>query len=515
MKRKIISLLITLMLIIGIIAIFNFNFASATTAEPAKIKLYLSPNKLPADSSPYECVFVQLLDESGKPARTEKYVTISLSSSKTDIGTVDSSIVIKPGDTFGKAMFYTTTEIGTTSITASATNFATVQATLTTTLLGTIPTKLILFCTPQLLPADNQEYKAITVQLQDAQSKPTENPGDPIYVNMFSSESAVGFLYPLLTIETGKSFVSGIFKVSNSPGSTTITAQASSYVTGTAKLTTYQIDLSTIQTQLTPLTEALLNGNKTDIIASVKVDGTVLDGSTLTFSSDNGGSFTAARQQTDGTYKTTFTAPSLSKTITLTITAIASKTGYLSSQATTTLTVGPAIQGNKTGLIQFQIVDEDNIAMGNAVVSTVIQPKGMGTLFQITNATGHVTFNNLLLGTYTFRIFKDGFPEMNQTISYRGQPLALKLTLIDEEIDTGTIVIIAVAIIIAIIIGAIAGLIFVRRKRSLKIRRLKELQRQMGSKKVDYIPPLESQDQAADQQPFEIIDENNKQTENE
>ena len=195
MKRKIISLLITLMLIIGIIAIFNFNFASATTAEPAKIKLYLSPNKLPADSSPYECVFVQLLDDSGKPARTEKYVTISLSSSKTDIGTVDSSIVIKPGDTFGKAMFYTTTEIGTTSITASATDFATVQATLTTTLLGTTPTKLILFCTPQLLPADNQEYKAITIQLQDAQSKPTENPGDPIYVNMFSSESAVGLLW--------------------------------------------------------------------------------------------------------------------------------------------------------------------------------------------------------------------------------------------------------------------------------------------------------------------------------
>jgi hypothetical protein len=482
MTHKTVKLLVIILLIIIIFPISNLNFVSAVTAEPAKIKLYLSPIKLPADSEQYECIFVQLLDSSGKPARATKYVHISLSSSKTEIGTVDSSITINPGATFGKGNFYTTSTPGSTTITATATDFTTVQTTITTTIPGTIPTKLVVFCTPQLLPADNQEYKAIFVQLQDGQSRPTENPGEPIYVNMFSSESSIGFIYPLLTIDKGKSLVVGSYEVSNSPGSTTITAQASNFATGQAKLTTYQIDLSAIEIELTSMTEALLNGKKTDLIASVKADGIVLDQANLKFTSDNGGTFTTIRQQADGSYKTTFTAPSLIKTIELTITATASKTGYVSSTATTKITVGPIIQGNKTGLIQFLVIDEDGTALGNTVISTVIQPKGMGTLFNITNSAGYVTFENLVIGTYTFRIIKEGFPETNQTISYKGQPITLTLTLVDEGVDNKTLMIIAAAVISAIATGLAAGLIFVRRKRSIKIRKLQELQKQLENK---------------------------------
>ena len=42
----------------------------------------------------YNCIFVQLQDSSGQPARALQDTTISLSSSLTNIGTVDPSIII-------------------------------------------------------------------------------------------------------------------------------------------------------------------------------------------------------------------------------------------------------------------------------------------------------------------------------------------------------------------------------------------------------------------------------------
>ena len=65
------------------------------------------------------------------------------------------------------------------------------------------------------------------------------------------------------------------------------------------------------------------NGQKTDVIVYITADDVMITGATVTFTSDNGGTFTTTSDQGNGSYKTTFTAPSFTQATTCTITAIA------------------------------------------------------------------------------------------------------------------------------------------------------------------------------------------------
>ena len=133
------------------------------------------------------------------------------------------------------------------------------------------------------------DYQAVIVQIQDSSSRPTINTGEPIYINIASSESTVGFISPMLTIGQGDSQVLGFFTVSNVPGTTSITAQASGLTTSQATLTTHLVDLATMNVQVTATSYALLNGNKTDVTAYVTEKGNPMTGVTVKFSSDSAG----------------------------------------------------------------------------------------------------------------------------------------------------------------------------------------------------------------------------------
>jgi hypothetical protein len=470
------------MLIISAFAVLSYDVCSAATAQPAQIKLYLGPNKLPADGEAYVCIFVALLDSSGKPARAPSYLTFSVSSSKTDIGTVDQTIQFSPGQTYGNTTFYTTTTPGSTVISVAATDFITVKGTITTTTLGETPAKLVVYSAPALLPADGKEYRSIEVQIQDAKGHPTNAGPDGLSINMFSSEPTVASLAPLLNIPSGKSQAFGTIKVSNSPGSASITAQLSGLSNGQAKLTTYQIDLSTLKGTLEATEQSVLNGNMTDIIANITADGVPITGVTVKFSSSNGGKFSSVKDQTGGLYKTTFTAPSFSKVTDCVITASFTKTGYMGSQATAKIAVGPTAIGNKTTL-QFLLINEAGEPLSNALVSSIIQPNGVSALTDLTNTTGYVTFSNLLAGSYSFKIIKDGYEDFNETLTLKGQPLALTVTMLGSNaIDTQTLVLIAVTVIIATVVALVSGMLIIRRKRSAKIRKLQDLQKQVKYK---------------------------------
>ena len=127
------------------------NFCSARTAEPTKMSLIFAPTKVTADNGVYDCIFIELLDSTGKPARASSYITVTLASSKTTVGNVDSSITINPGEFYKTAKFYTTSTPGTTTISATTTDFATVQASITTTAPGGTPTKISHFLRPKTL----------------------------------------------------------------------------------------------------------------------------------------------------------------------------------------------------------------------------------------------------------------------------------------------------------------------------------------------------------------------------
>jgi hypothetical protein len=148
------------------------HFALAT--NPTKLSLSTGSPGVLSDNSTYQCIFVQLQDSTGKPARALQDITIGLSSSLTTVGTVDSSITIPQGKTFASANFTSTFYPGTTTISASATGFLTVLSTLTT--VGPIPSAIAVYGFPATLPSDGNSYPAIMVQLQDSTSSPARAP---------------------------------------------------------------------------------------------------------------------------------------------------------------------------------------------------------------------------------------------------------------------------------------------------------------------------------------------------
>ena len=117
---------------------------------------------------------MQLQDSSGQPSRALHDTTISLTSQITNIGTVDSSITIPKGTTFVSANFFSTLSPGSTTISASATDYATVQASITT--VTPMPSSIAIYGFPSTLPADGGSYPAIMVQLQDSSGSPQRAP---------------------------------------------------------------------------------------------------------------------------------------------------------------------------------------------------------------------------------------------------------------------------------------------------------------------------------------------------
>jgi hypothetical protein len=206
-----------------------------------------SPNVL-ADNSTYQCIFVQLQDSSGKIARVQEDITIGLSSSLTIVGTVDSSIIIPKGETFGSANFTSTFYPGTTTISASATAFVTVLSTITT--VGPMPSTIGIYGFPSVLPSDGNTYPAIMVQLQDSTGAPARAPQGGVQIALTSSDTSVGTVTPSVTIIEGQSYVVASFNTSIKAQTnakienTTITAISQGYSSNQVTITTTPVALN-------------------------------------------------------------------------------------------------------------------------------------------------------------------------------------------------------------------------------------------------------------------------------
>ncbi len=209
---------------------------NVSAAEPSKLKIYVGPSKVPADNGVYEAVFVQLQDAKGNPARALRDMDVSLSSSNTYVGSVDPLITIRQGETYASAKFYSTYTPGSTTITAAASGFATVQASITT--VGPVPYKIAVYALPPVLPADNDVYEAIIVQLQDSSGSPAKAPIGDVRVILSSSNTEVGDVESSVTIRSGQTYALAKFKTTGTDGTTIITAMASGYVPGTATIKT-------------------------------------------------------------------------------------------------------------------------------------------------------------------------------------------------------------------------------------------------------------------------------------
>jgi hypothetical protein len=464
---------------------------SPIVTNPNQLRIFSGPTQIPADQNSYQQIAIELQNSAtGFIGIFTSDVVVSLGSSDPTIGKIDSQLIIPQGQTHALATLNSTYKAGSTTLTAVATDLLRSQIAITTA--GFTPTKLAVYCSPSTIPSDKGSYQSIMVQLQDSQGRPAKDPQIDVNLNLFSSQPTVGTVVSTLTIPFGQTQATGTLTVSNTAGATTITAQASSYTTGQGTVTTYIIDFLPIQISTTANSTNINNGQKTDVVVYITADDAPVAGATIQFTSDNGGTFTSASDQGNGSYKTTFTAPSFTQARTCTITATATKIGYVTSQATTQVTVQPPaaaptatpipsatptptpIPGmnatstsNSPGTIQIRIEDYDGNPLSNATILSTIQPAGAQNLTGVTNSTGYVTFTNVTTGQYSFNISKDGYESMSTPINFKGQPITTALALSSESVASNngdSSILIIIVIIVVVVVVLVVVLLLKRRK---------------------------------------------------
>ena len=337
----------------------------------------------------------------------------------------------------------------------------------------------MVYCTPAFLPADNQQYSVFQLQLQDAQGHPATLNKD-LYVNLFSSDPAVATVAYSLWIPAGKVQVTEKLSTTSNPGFSLITAQASNYTVGQAKITTSLIDFVALKAQVTADPQTIPYGNRTILTTYVTADGNPIVGANVKFASDNGGTFTSVKDVGDGTYKANFTAPASTKITSCTIVASVSKDQYLSTQGKIQVnlssTATPVIDNAK---LTLQIKDVNGNPIKDALATSIALPSGMTTIANVSDSEGYLSFQGLKSGSYTFKIEKTGFLPINQTLNIKSSQLALTLMLIaDSSASNNTLIIIAIVATASIIVAS--WLIVRRIQKTTKIRKLKQLQKQLN-----------------------------------
>jgi hypothetical protein len=311
-----------------------------TVISPISVQLSIcvAPTNTAADGNTYPQVAVQLMDPTGKITALPFDTTVTLSSSNIAVGTVDSSLTIPGGQTYAVANFKTTYMSGSTTITAAATNCAPYQAQLST--VGPIPTQIAIYGLPSTLPADNQPYNSLQVQLQDSTGKPAKDPVGDVVVYLFSSAPDAGSVDATLTIPFGQTQATGTFYANYIANSATITAQASGYKLGQTKITTNLIDPVFLNSTVSSDSDNILAGTQTNVTAFVAYNGSdPATKATVSFTSNRGGAFSTTTEVGNGVYSTVFTAPRISSSTSCIITASAAKTGYNMTTGSVQITI--------------------------------------------------------------------------------------------------------------------------------------------------------------------------------
>jgi hypothetical protein len=242
--KKAVPLTLVILLTVALFTFAQCTF-SETTGNPTNLNIYTGAPTILADNNTYQYIFVQLQNSSGKPTRAPEDTTVDLSSSLTSIGSVESPITIKKGESLAAAYFTSTFTPGTTAISASATGYPTVMANVTT--VGPLPSALGIYGIPSTLPSDGGSYEAIMVQLQDSTGVPARAPQGGVNVALTSSDTTVGTVSLNVTINKGQTYAKANFtttlkaateaKIQN----TTITAVSQGYTPGQMTITTTPI----------------------------------------------------------------------------------------------------------------------------------------------------------------------------------------------------------------------------------------------------------------------------------
>ncbi|MFC1753988.1 hypothetical protein ACFL96_11460 [Thermoproteota archaeon] len=195
-------------------------------ANKGSLSLYLSPSVVIPDANLHQIIYVQLKDDAGTTVRADGDIEIHLSSSNTEVGTVESDITISSGSTYAIATFQSTHAAGTTEITASAADFVTASEMMIVS--GAVPDSITMTVIPSQIPSDGGSHTALVLQLQNSLNEPANAPSD-VVVTLSSTNTAIGTVDNTVVLSSGTSTTTATFYSTLLPGSTTITASASGY----------------------------------------------------------------------------------------------------------------------------------------------------------------------------------------------------------------------------------------------------------------------------------------------
>jgi len=138
---------------------------------PARVYVESAPLNFPADGGTYTALSVMLLDSNGSPAVSPVDVPVQLTSSRPDVVSVNTTVIIQAGKTYALVPIKTTVSPGSSNITASASGYSPSSTVVTT--VRPAPSNLALFVAPSqgIVPISGPSF-FLAVQLQDASGNP-------------------------------------------------------------------------------------------------------------------------------------------------------------------------------------------------------------------------------------------------------------------------------------------------------------------------------------------------------
>jgi len=205
----------------------NFNASQTTISvveEPKfKLDLCIRPSFVPIDSPCKPIIIVEAQNEYGEPLPAPADIEVHLFSSNSRIGKPEALVYINQSQYYTVASFYIASDLGNTTITGTASNFAPASAEIATFKVGA--SKIYLSVEPSIVIADNSVLQNIFVMLQDMYGYPANAPRDT-QIFLSSSNIEIGSLPSSLIVPKDETFAFTYFKKSNKEGITQITAHS-------------------------------------------------------------------------------------------------------------------------------------------------------------------------------------------------------------------------------------------------------------------------------------------------
>ena len=203
--------------------------------EPTKLALYQAPSAfLPNPNVPGK-IFVQLLNAQNLPAVTKVPVLVSFSLESTKIGTMPTTATIPAGSDGLFLDFTPTTEVGETTIRASATGLSPGEIKAKTA--GPQFLKLVVEFAPPEIPSFKGYDGLMSIQVRDSDNIPVKLI-KPLEAILRSSDIDVAEVPNKVTIPAGSSYIIDKVKSGGDLGTAVITASATGYVSGSGEVTT-------------------------------------------------------------------------------------------------------------------------------------------------------------------------------------------------------------------------------------------------------------------------------------